>query len=114
MTYHASSSLRTVEDPGDRAKGYDAQPHKNHEVATDGGLDPQEYRRRWQGHVDDLDRLRVHLTDEQVDVLEDCQSQLNKIVTEAAHNLASERNASAHTRRTLQALKQADEEGVRQ
>lgn len=78
-------------------------------LIEDGGHDPREFRSRWQSHVDDLERLRANLNDEQVEVLEDVTDQLELLVTEAATNLAAEQE-NAHARRTLQQLKIAEQE----
>ena len=46
--------------------------------------DPEEFRERWKGYLDGLDRLRLALDEEQAAVLDDATEQIERVIDAAA------------------------------
>lgn len=48
----------------------------------------EEYRRKWNSYIADLERLELRLSDEQAEVLEDTIGQLERLVDAGAEQVA--------------------------
>lgn len=54
-------------------------------------VDPGQFRDRWHSYVDDFDRLKISLDDEQADVLDDAMDQIHRVIDAAADQKGADR-----------------------